>query len=335
MSQPQRPRFLTVSDWHTFIQPDPTSGQPKQIDLGALRRAVYSEIESLRERPLLVYAAKFPTPPGAGNFANSIDLGDVDGFSDLVATANGADRVDVLLHSPGGAPDATERIVHLLRSKFKEITFLIPHSAYSAATMLALSGNEVILHPTATLGPIDPQLNGTPARSIQRGFLTARETIKTEGPEALPAYIPLLEQYSLHLLELCEDSLELSKTLLRDWLTEYMFENNQSMTDVIREAVEFFSNYELHLTHSRPLTFDRVSSLGLKISQPDTTLEELMREAYILISGFFGVTPFVKLYENNGTLSWGTQQIIQIPSGLRNFSAPSLEQIPFSSSLSS
>lgn len=71
--------------------------------------------------------------------------------------------------------------------------------------MLALSGNSIVLHSSAILGPIDPQINGVPARSIKRGFEKAKDRIAKEGPEALPAYIPLIEKYSLELLELCED----------------------------------------------------------------------------------------------------------------------------------
>ena len=116
----------------------------------------------------------------------------------------GSGAVDILIHSPGGRPDATERIVGLLRGKFREVHFLIPHSAYSAATMLALSGDSITLHPSATLGPIDPQINGTPARSIKRGFEKAKRQIAEEGPATLPAYIPLIEKYTLDLLENAE-----------------------------------------------------------------------------------------------------------------------------------
>jgi hypothetical protein len=247
-------------------------------------------------------------PPGTiGSPPISIDLADVDGFTDLVSSANGSEEVDVLLHSPGGSPDATERIVGLLRSKFKKVSFLIPHSAYSAATMLALSGNEVLLHSSATLGPIDPQINGIPARSIQRGFFTVRDLLKDEGPGALPAYLPMIEKYSLDLLELCSDSLELSKKLTSEWLQKYMFEGDSSKTELIDHAVEFFSNYDQHLTHSRPLTLDRVASLGLNIAAADPILQDLMREAYIMINGFFGGTSFVKLFENSQGLSWGSQ----------------------------
>src|SRR5690606_33670691 len=120
----------------------------------------------------------------------------------------------------GGSPEATERMVSLLRSRFDDVAFLIPHSAYSAATMLALSGNEIILHPSATLGPIDPQVTqpphvfNAPTRSIIRGFSRVRARLKKEGPEALPAYIPMIEKYSIHLLEQCSDFEKLSRELV-------------------------------------------------------------------------------------------------------------------------
>jgi len=142
-NQPQRKKFKTTQDWNNFVSANRQSGQKMTgKDLFELRKACYKEIEERRGRPLLIYATKFleGVPPGAPNF---IDLSDVDGFTDLVNSVKGSKSVDVLLHSPGGRPDATERLVGLLRGKFEEVNFLIPHSAYSAATMLALydSGN--------------------------------------------------------------------------------------------------------------------------------------------------------------------------------------------------
>jgi hypothetical protein len=173
----QRPRFKSTQNWHDFL--NSSGGQIDGNFLLNLRKQCYAEIEGIRKRPLIVYATRFleALPP---NTPNSIDLGDVDGFTDLVNSIKDSDSIDVLIHSPGGRPDATERIVSILRNRFKEVHFLIPHSAYSAATMLALSGNSISIHPSATLGPIDPQINGTPARSIKRGFEKVREIIKKE-----------------------------------------------------------------------------------------------------------------------------------------------------------
>jgi hypothetical protein len=305
--QPQRKRFKTTQDWNDFIA---AAQQAKQSltgqDLFALRKACYEEIEKHRGRPLFVYATKFleGVPQGAPNF---IDLSDVDGFTDLINSVKGKGSVDVLLHSPGGRPDATERLVGLLRGKFDDVSFLVPHSAYSAATMLALSGNQIILHSSATLGPIDPQVNGIPARSIKRGFEKAKERIAKEGPEALPAYIPLIEKYSLDLLELCEDSEKLSKELVSTWLKKYMFKDEKNADRKIQKAVSYFSDYDTHLMHSRPLPLDKLTELGLKIELADDTLQDLLWESYILLNGFFNVSPFVKLYECTHGVSWGKQ----------------------------
>ncbi len=303
---PQRKRFKTTQDWNDFIGASQPAAPITGKDLFGLRKACYDEIEQHRGRPLLIYATKFleGAPPGAPNF---IDLSDVDGFTDLINSVKEHTSVDVLLHSPGGRPDATERLVGLLRGKFSEVNFLIPHSAYSAATMLALSGNCVILHPSATLGPIDPQINGIPARSIKRGFEKAKDRIAKEGPESLPAYIPLIEKYSLDLLELCEDSEKLSKELVSTWLKKYMFQGEKNVGKKIKKAVSYFSDYDQHLMHSRPLTLEKLAEFNLKIELADGPLQDLLWESYILLNGFFNVTPFVKLYESIHGVSWGKQ----------------------------
>ncbi|MEQ8473633.1 MAG: hypothetical protein RIC35_20715 [Marinoscillum sp.] len=298
----QRPRFRTTQDWNNFIAQN-QQGLTGDYLLN-LRVECYKEIEKIRKRPLLIYASRFiGTPPGT---PSSIDLSDIDGFTDLVSSYNDHDSVDVLIHSPGGQPDATERIVNILRNNFSNVHFIIPHSAYSAATMLALSGNSITLHPSATMGPIDPQINGTPARSIKRGFEKVRDIIKEEGPEALPAYIPLIEKYSLDLLEICEDSEKLSKELVTTWLCEYMFEGKKTAEDV-EETVNFFSDYDRHLLHSRPLVFKKIKDFGLNLSLAEGELQYLIWEAYVMINGFFNMTAFVKLFENTKGVTWGKQ----------------------------
>ncbi|MCM0042711.1 MAG: hypothetical protein NBV61_08110 [Algoriphagus sp.] len=298
-------RIKTSQEFNQFIA---VNAQNPNIgnDIMAMRLACYEAIEQLRQRPLLIYASKFIN--ALPNTPNNIDISDIDGFTDLVKSVRGKSKsIDVLLHSPGGQPDATERIVHILRNDFEEVHFIVPHSAYSAATMLALSGDSITLHPSATLGPIDPQINGTPARSIKRGFEKVKEIIKTEGPEALPAYIPLIEKYSLDLLEICEDSEKLSKELVSDWITDFMLKGKEKHSGQVKDSVEYFSDYDTHLLHSRPLVISKLKKFDLNIYQSEDPLTELIWEAYVHINGFFGLSAFVKLYENRFGVSWGTQ----------------------------
>ena len=215
---------------------------------------------------------------------------------------------------------------------------MVPHSAYSAATMLALSGNGIVLHPSATLGPIDPQvgvptkegmIRFVPAKSILNGFAKAKKFIKDEGPETLPAYIPLIEKYSLDLFELCEDSEKLSKELVSSWLKKYMFAGVKNNGRKIKKAASYFSDYNTHKVHSRPLTPDKLSDFGLKLEVAENPLRDLLWEAYILLNGFFNVSPFVKLYECTHGVSWGKQfQIIMGPPQTQLQSRPQSQPKP-------
>jgi len=260
-NQAEAPEFRNAQIWQKYLE-KLASQSDEGVDaqhLLDLRLNVYSKIEKIRNRPLIVYASKF-IGASEQQSLSAMDLDDVAGFTDLVESIESEDSkaVDVLIQSPGGAADAAERIVHILRQRFNDVAFLVPHSAYSAATMLALSGNQIILHPTATLGPIDPQINGVPARSIKRGFDKARQTIETSGPEALPAYIPLIEKYSLHLLEVCEDAESLARNLVTEWLENYMFSGSNMDKAKIKKISNYFSEYDHHLTHSRPITCEKL-----------------------------------------------------------------------------
>lgn len=94
----------------------------------------------------------------------------------------------------------------------------------------------------------------------------------------------MIEKYTLAQLEQCNDAAALSKELVRTWLSEYMF-NGEGEPSTIEQAVVYFSNYDEHKIHSRPLLFEKISGFGLTISQSDTELSELLWEANIIING--------------------------------------------------
>lgn len=89
-----------------------------------------------------------------------------------------------------------------------------------------------------------------------------------------------------------------------DWLNRYMFKNEKDAPKV-EEIVDFFSDYDTHLTHSRPLIINKIADFGIKIEIADGDLKDLLWEAFILIDGLFNSTPYVKLYENSENLSYG------------------------------
>lgn len=73
------------------------------------RQNLLRQIERQTGHPVIVYAANM----NIANIPNNLDHSDITPFSDLTRTLQ-SDKIDVVLHSPGGLAEAAERIVHLL-----------------------------------------------------------------------------------------------------------------------------------------------------------------------------------------------------------------------------
>jgi hypothetical protein len=68
----------------------------------------------------------------------------------------GERKIDLFLHSNGGDGVVPWRLVTLIREFCSEFTVIVPHHAYSAATLTALGADKVIMHAMGMLGPTDP-----------------------------------------------------------------------------------------------------------------------------------------------------------------------------------
>jgi hypothetical protein len=303
-----------MSTFHELID---SVKDPQQA--GEMRQSLIRAIEEETGHPLIVYAAaiagKHPAAPV------QIDVTDKTAFSDLIDGITG-DSLDVLLHSPGGSAEAVEQIISLLRARFKELRFIVPHTATSAATMMVLAGDTVLMDDRSTLGPIDPQIvisipNAQikiPAHSYLQGFVRARDAIETD-PDIAAAYVPLLNKYEIYILEICQNALNLSKSLAKDWLHTYMLKNNPNADERASQIAEELSDHTKFLSHQRPIGIKKATELGLNVTDLRTLpkLRELTWKLYCLIELHFDKSTAVKLFENSRGVSYqrnfGIQEI--------------------------
>lgn len=76
-------------------------------------------------------------------------------------------RIAMVLQTDGGYVEVVERIAKTIRHHYGHISFIVPNYAFSAGTVLAMSGDVIRMDYYSVLGPIDPQVqvNGrfTPA----------------------------------------------------------------------------------------------------------------------------------------------------------------------------
>jgi hypothetical protein len=118
------------------------------------RQKIYKEIEDHRRRPLLVYVTS--KRDGAQGKMSSDALPRL--IDQLDSLGGEAKSLDLLVVGYGGDPMVSWRIMSLIRERIGTVAVLVPQSAYSAATLLALGADEIIMHPNANLGPIDMQI---------------------------------------------------------------------------------------------------------------------------------------------------------------------------------
>lgn len=136
-------------------------------------------------------------------------------------------KLVVLLTTGGGIVEVLPRIVDTFRRHYQVVDFIVPNYAFSAGTVLVMSGDAIHMDSYSRLGPIDPQIvrpDGTQVPAL--GYLERYNTLlkKANSGRASTAEIQLLiSAFDQGELYQYEHARALSVTLLKDWLPRYKF----------------------------------------------------------------------------------------------------------------
>src|SRR4051794_24368163 len=84
----------------------------------------------------------------------------VDHFIDHLDPIVGSEKISLILYTRGGNTLAAWSIINLIRQFCNELEIIIPFKAWSAGTLMSLGANRLLMTKQATLGPIDPSING-------------------------------------------------------------------------------------------------------------------------------------------------------------------------------
>lgn len=280
-----------------------------------VRRKYLNDYHSYTKRNVILFATAYTSKKLAvqniPDFLISITQEDIQGFMAAVHELKG-EELDLIIHNPGGSAEVTEQIVLYLRKKFSHIRAIIPQNAMSAATMLSCACDEIIMAKHSAIGPIDPQMgvisdNGSwfmiPAQSILDEFEQAKQEV-IQNPELATLWVKRINSYPHGFFKKCEDTINLSKRLVGDWLNQYMFSKSQNKDGAV--IAEWLCNSGEHRTHGRPITIDKALDKGLKVSplEADQTLQDIVLSIYHSTMVTFEVTQCVKIIENQLGKGW-------------------------------
>lgn len=180
-------------------------------------------------------------------------------------------KIDFYIETPGGSGEAAEEIAKFLRKKFEEVNFIIAGEAKSAGTILSLSGDNIYMTDTGSLGPIDAQVRmgrSTISAHDYKEWVDSKREEAAEKGSLNPFDAVMVAQISPGELYGVINSLEFAKDLVKSWLEEYKFKNwtktRTNGTDVTpemrkeraNEVAEMLCDHTTWRTHGRSLKIE-------------------------------------------------------------------------------
>lgn len=116
---------------------------------------LYKQIEAERQSKLLVYITST-----RGGLETQIANDILPKFTEHLDKLGDTQKITLYLYTNGGNTLAAWSLVNLIRSFCKEFEVIIPANCFSSGTLICLGSDNILMTKQATLGPIDPSVNG-------------------------------------------------------------------------------------------------------------------------------------------------------------------------------
>jgi hypothetical protein len=288
-----------------YIHKIQSGWKPKNFQDELLR--LIREYNKIRSSYLLVYSSAIDKPIDQKILMQE----DYYIIHDLL-NEKSSNNLDVYLETPGGLGEVAEDIVKFLHSKFQNVSFIISGQAKSAGTIMALSGSEIFMTETGSLGPIDAQVR------IGRSIVSAHDYIEwvnekrgeaAESGKLNPFDAIMIAQITPGELSGVLHSLRYAEDLVIEWLPKYKFKNWNVTKDRqipvtatmkqerAREIATELTKHSRWRTHGRSLKIQDLLDLGLIINriEDDAKLADIVYRIQIVLRFLFDMTPAFKI----------------------------------------
>ncbi|MCX6833517.1 MAG: serine dehydrogenasease [candidate division Zixibacteria bacterium] len=199
-------------------------------------------------------------------------------------------KLKFLVETYGGHMEPVRRIVDVLRYHYSVVDFVVPDFAFSAGTVLVMSGDAIYMDYYSVLGPIDPQIrqpDGTWGSAV--GYLKKYEELVEKSKDNVITTAEmafLLNKFDPMTLYSYEQEFKLGISLIEDWLPKYKFKNwtktrtrQLKVTDKMRrkraaEIGQNLSNPDLWHSHGRGIPMGKLVSKPLDIVIDDMSINQ-------------------------------------------------------------
>jgi ATP-dependent protease ClpP protease subunit len=244
------------------------------------RLKLYEQFENFRKKPLVVYVTSVRTNLPAQMSGDAIPPI----IEQINMIPSEQKDIDFLIISNGGEPIAAQRIISILRERFDHISVILPYVAYSAATVLALGADDIVMHPYSNLGPVDPQMSiiRPNDKGQQSQFHFSSEDVKnyiefirsdvgiTDQAQLISAFSILATEVGAIPIGSTKRSQQLLLSLSEKMLETHMGSDNSKAASIAKALNTSYYH------HGYPVGRQEAKKLGLDITLPDKEIETLM-----------------------------------------------------------
>ena len=307
-----------MASWSELLEEFKAKTQSEPDWLGKKLQEVLDAISKRRGGTAVIFYASGFLQKADDNV--SITREDINGFMNALYEAPTVNGLTLILHTPGGDPNAVESVVEYLHSKFQRIEVIVPYLAMSGGAMISLASDLLILGRQSQLGPIDPQfLIGNKvhsARAIQEGFNKAREDIENNTRLA-HLWAPILQNMGPSLVLEADKALSYSKGLVANWLNDRMLKDIKEETERRAKANNIAAYFNAEQTlehdqihvHGQRIGAEKLEELGLKLEllEHEQNLQNDVLTACHLMTLIFEMGPYTKFIASNRGKMWVKQ----------------------------
>ena len=252
------------------VAPKPTVASPPI--LYERTQKVIAQIESELGERLLTY---WNSPNG------SICGNDVIGLYGILRSMGKLEKLSFFIKSDGGYGQASLRMVNLLRQFVGQLTVLAPLECASAATMLALGADKILMGPLAHLSAVDTSLThdlspidrdnnrvGVSQDELQR---VVRLWQKEAGKEQSNPFASLFQYVHPLVIGAADRSSALSTKLCVEILSYHLKDVNkaQEISDTLNSG---------YPSHSYPIMLQEAQRIGLNAEPLNENINQLLFE---------------------------------------------------------
>ncbi|MBP7070379.1 MAG: hypothetical protein KBA97_04825 [Methanothrix sp.] len=226
---------------------------------------------------------------------------------------NDLKKLDFYIETPGGRGEAAEEIARFIRERFDDIDFVISGEAKSAGTVLALSGDNIWMTESGSLGPIDAQVKIGRTQTSAHDYIEWVDEKREEANKIgklNPFDAVVTAQISPGELKHVFYAQKFSEDLVKEWLPKYKFKNwvttetrgvtvtPEMRQDAADSVVRELLNHSRWRSHGRSLKIADLNGIGLKIEKLDENpiLAEIVYKIQTLIRLLFLNTNIYKIF---------------------------------------